>query len=80
MLFWGDHEKLDVCPKCKESRWVDADGSRQVPHMVLRHFPLILRLKRIFAARGTAADAEWHETKREKNTDEMSHPADGESW
>ena len=46
----------------------------------MRHFPLIQRLQRIFAARGTAADAEWHETKREKNTDEMSHPADGEAW
>ena len=25
-------------------------------------------------------DAEWHEAKREKNTSEMSHPADGEAW
>ena len=25
-------------------------------------------------------DAEWHDTKREKNTGEMSHPADGEAW
>ena len=25
-------------------------------------------------------DAEWHETKREKNTGEMSHPADREAW
>jgi hypothetical protein len=69
-----------VCPKCKESRWEDADGSRRVPHKVLRHFPLISRLQRIFAARGTAAAAEWHETMREKNTSEMSHPADGEAW
>ena len=77
VLFWGDCEELQACPKCKESRWEDADGSRQVPHKVLRHFPLIPRLQRIFAARGTAADAEWHETKREKNTGEMSHPTIG---
>jgi hypothetical protein len=63
VLFWGDHEKLQVHPKYKESRWEDVDGSRRVPHKVLRHFPLIPRLQRIFAARGTAADAEWHETK-----------------
>jgi len=44
VLFWGDREKLQVCPKCKESRWEDADGSRWVPHKVLRHFPLIPRL------------------------------------
>ena len=80
MLFWGDREELQACPKCKESSWEDADGSRQVPHRVLRHFPLILRLQRIFAARGTAADTEWHETKREKNTSEMRHPAEWEAW
>jgi hypothetical protein len=79
MLFWGDRESLEVCPKCKESRLEDADGSRRVPHKVLRHFPLIPRLQRIFASRGTAEDAEWHETKREKNADEMSHPANGEA-
>ena len=65
--------------KCKESRWEDADGSRRVPHKVLRNFPLISRLQRIFAARGIAANAEWHETKREKNTGEISHPVDEEA-
>jgi len=80
VLFWGDREELQACPKCKESRWEDTDGSRWGPHKVLRHFPLISRLQRIFATRGTAADAELHETKQEKNTDEMSHPADGEAW
>ena len=80
MLFWGDREELQACPKCKESRWEDTDGSRWGPHKVLRHFPLISRLQRIFATRGTAADAELHETKQEKNTDEMSHLADGDAW
>ena len=80
VLFWGDREELQACLKCKESRWKDADGSRRVPHKVLRHFPLIPRLQRIFAARGTAADVEWHETKWENNTAEMSHPVDEEAW
>ena len=74
--FGGDREELLACPKCKESRWEDADGSRRVPHKVLRHSPLIPRLQRIFAARGTTADAKWHETKREKNSGEMSHPVE----
>ena len=25
-------------------------------------------------------DTKWHETEREKNTGEMSHPVDGEAW
>jgi len=32
------------------------------------------------ASQRAAEDTEWHETKREKNTDEMSHPVDGEVW
>ena len=32
------------------------------------------------ASQRVAEDTEWHETKREKNTDEISHPADGEAW
>ena len=27
VLFRGTHEDRDTCPKCKESRWQDADGS-----------------------------------------------------
>ena len=44
VLFWGDNEELQACPKYKESRWEDANGSRWVPQKVLRHFPLISRL------------------------------------
>jgi hypothetical protein len=42
--------KLDVCPVCCEadSRWNDADTNKRVPQKVLRHFPLISKLKRIF--------------------------------
>lgn len=44
VLFWGDRDKLQVCLECKESSWEHTDGSRWVPHKVLRHFPLIPRL------------------------------------
>jgi hypothetical protein len=37
---------MDACPKCKQSRWEDKDGKR-VPRKILRHFPLIPRLKRM---------------------------------
>ena len=76
----GDREELQACPKCKECRWEDADSSWRVPNKVLRHFPLVPRLQRIFAIQGTITDVEWHNTKREKNAGEMSHPADGEAW
>jgi hypothetical protein len=44
-LFDEDYSKLEVCLVCVESRWEDGDGKRRVPHKVLRHFPLIKRLK-----------------------------------
>jgi hypothetical protein len=51
--------KLDVCPVCCEadSRWKDADTNKHVPQKLLRHFPLISRLKRKFLASKTAKDA-----------------------
>jgi len=58
VLFRKRYAKMDVCPKCKESRWEDKDG-KCVPHKVLRHFPLILRLKRMFGSSKTAEDTQW---------------------
>ncbi|XP_057779474.1 uncharacterized protein LOC130998054 [Salvia miltiorrhiza] len=46
---------------------------------VLRYFPLIPRLKRIYASTKTAKDMRWHKTGR--TTDGLlRHPADGEAW
>jgi len=47
---------------------------------VLRHFPLIPRLKRYFASTKTADDMQWHKLKRQPIENEMRHPADGEVW
>jgi len=49
VLFWKNLEKNDVCPVCGASRWKDNDGRKKIPEKVLRHFPLIPRLKRIWS-------------------------------
>lgn len=48
VLFRGEYEDLQECPQsgCGLSRWVP--GSQTVPAKVLRHFPLIPRLKRMY--------------------------------
>jgi len=79
VLFRKTYANMDACPKCKQSRWEDKDGKR-VPRKVLRHFPLIPRLKRMFASRRTAKDLQWHGTRRETVEGQMSHPADGKAW
>jgi len=80
VLFRKNLAKVDICPKCKESRWVDADGVKRVPKKVLRYFPLIPRLKRMFANKATSEETRWHKEKRVAVENEMTHPADGEAW
>jgi hypothetical protein len=48
VLFRGDKQNLDSCPHpgCGLSRWIP--GSTTVPAKVLRHFPLITGLKRMY--------------------------------
>ena len=73
-LFYKDNIKLQNCPVCNESRWADKKG-KKVPHKVLRHFPLILRLQRLYCSRHTAKDMIWHSTgQSEEGT--MRHPVD----
>ena len=46
VLYEGDISELNVCPKCSKSRWME--GTNTVPSKVIRHFPLIPRLKRMW--------------------------------
>jgi len=80
VLFRKGLEKHDICPKCKESRWVDGDATKRIPKKILRYFPLIPRLKRMFANKATSEETRWHKDKRVAVENEMTHPADGLAW
>nr|XP_051210888.1 uncharacterized protein LOC127328322 [Lolium perenne] len=75
-----DYAKENNCPKCKASRWKDADGRRQIPKKVLRHFPLIPRLQRMFLSKEQSKEVQWHKLKRQDVENDLSHPADGDAW
>ncbi|GKB22594.1 hypothetical protein Tco_0861995 [Tanacetum coccineum] len=49
-LFRGDDNKdLDFCPVCNTSRWKDSNTpGKKVPKKVLRYFPIIPRLQRLY--------------------------------
>ena len=79
VLFRKSYANLDVCPKCKQSRWEDKDGKR-VPRKVLKHFPLIPRLKRMFTSSQIAKDLQRHKMRWAPVEGQMSHPADGKAW
>jgi hypothetical protein len=89
MLFWKDNKHLDSCIKCEQSKWkdevdLDEDGhpisaSKKRHAKVLRWFPLIPRLQRLFMSQCTAHNMRWHAEGRTKDG-VLRHPADGEAW
>ena len=46
VLYDREHAELNECPMCAKSRWME--GTNSVPSKVIRHFPLIPRLKRMW--------------------------------
>lgn len=79
ILFRKQYANHDNCPVCGLSRWEDP-ARKKIPQKVLRHFPLVPRLKRMFLSKKGAEEAQWHKLKRQPNEKELSHPADGDAW
>ena len=71
-LFWKENEKLHNCPVCGEPRY----KMGKIPQKVLRHFPLMPRLQRLFFSRHTSVDMRWHKEKRLHEDGVLRHPAD----
>ncbi|KAL4281757.1 hypothetical protein GQ457_03G020570 [Hibiscus cannabinus] len=90
MLYWGDRTNQESCHVCGQSRWTNRDvenvnadeveaRSRLKPVKVLRYFPLIPRVQRLFMSSKTAESMRWHHDGR---TDDglLRHPADCLAW
>jgi len=79
ILFRKRFKKLEKCPKRKASRWKTnmhtSEKKKGVPQKVLRYFPIIPRLKRMFRSEKMAKDLRWHFSNR--SSDGMfRHPVD----
>ncbi|GJR11743.1 reverse transcriptase domain-containing protein [Tanacetum coccineum] len=63
-LFRGDANKdVHFCPVCNTSRWKDSNTpGKKVPKKVLRYFPIIPRLQRLYKSSHTAKEMTWHAT------------------
>ncbi|XP_019236266.1 PREDICTED: uncharacterized protein LOC109216558 [Nicotiana attenuata] len=94
MLFRNDHKDDEYCHVCGASRYIkypevdsdEADSDLEatkkgyrVPAKILRHFPLIPRLKRLFMCSKTTDTLRWHDEERSKDG-KLRHPADGQAW
>ncbi|XP_056698305.1 uncharacterized protein [Spinacia oleracea] len=91
MLYWGEFAEKTECHICHTSRWKnvkekegdirekDKEACKKgVAAKVMRYFPLIPRLKRLYMSSKTAEDMRWHFDRKDGNI--ISHPADGEAW
>jgi len=59
VLFRKEYATLETCPKCGSALF-KAYGKSNVAVKIVRHFPLVPRLLRIFRARKTAELMTWH--------------------
>ncbi|KAL6547459.1 hypothetical protein OROMI_023180 [Orobanche minor] len=90
ILYWGENSTKEECHVCHASRWKTIKGkegkSNENLHTkhgeaakVMRYFPLIPRLRRIYMSPKTAEDMIWHQKDRVKDG-MLRHPADASAW
>ena len=61
VLFHKTLENESECPRCHEARYRQGLKSAMVPRKVLRHFPIIPRLLRMYRCREIAELMQWHD-------------------
>ncbi|XP_020266413.1 uncharacterized protein LOC109841901 [Asparagus officinalis] len=91
VLYYKDNKKLEECPKCGVSRWrknartstrksdESVNQQKKIPAKVLRHFPLVPRLQRLYMTKNIAKDMRWHKERR-VDDGKVRHPADAKAW
>ncbi|XP_010474959.1 PREDICTED: uncharacterized protein LOC104754455 [Camelina sativa] len=82
-LFRKKYKKLQNCPKCNASRWKinlqTSEIKKGVPQKVLRYFPIIPRLKRMFRSEEMAKDLRWHFNNKSSDG-KLCHLIDYVTW
>lgn len=78
ILFRGPHKDKLLCPNCHSMR-MKKQGNSWVPQKVLRHFPLVGRLTRMFRSPVQAAAMTWHERPQVQDN-LMRGPSDSPQW
>ncbi|XP_004305382.1 PREDICTED: uncharacterized protein LOC101300751 [Fragaria vesca subsp. vesca] len=86
VLFYKGNATKVKCPECGADRYKPSPSSedgkkgKNIPHKVLRYFPLKPRLERLFMSRHIATEMRWHKRKRADQNGVMRHPADSIAW
>ena len=77
-LFKGDLEEAEQCPACEHERYRMCGRSR-VPNLILRHFPLVPQLQRMFSSKKLSKLNVWHHFHKSEDG-KMRHTADSPQW
>jgi hypothetical protein len=77
-LFKGDLEDSEKCPVCDQERY-RMSGRSRVPNLILRHFPLIPQLQRMFGSKKLSKLNVWHHFHKSEDG-KMRHTADSPQW
>ncbi|XP_071695789.1 uncharacterized protein [Rutidosis leptorrhynchoides] len=92
MLYWKENKDKTKCDVCKKSRYKESgqgneddqsntadDNGQKIRAKVLRYFPLIPRLQRLFMSPKMAVTMRWHEEGRTKDGF-LRHPSGSPAW
>ena len=82
VLFCGEHKDALRCLKCGGRRYKD-EARRLFPLKVLRHFPIIPRLQRMYRSPAISKLLLWHaenRSNREGGDCLVRHPCDSKAW
>ncbi len=78
VLLRKQYETLDTCPKCGSARFKE-HGQSRVSVKVVRHFPLVPRLLRMYQAARTSELMTWHSQNRNMDG-KVRHMPDSKAW
>ncbi|XP_004298406.1 PREDICTED: uncharacterized protein LOC101297241 [Fragaria vesca subsp. vesca] len=83
-LFRGEKKKnMQNCPECNAPRWYvnprTNEINKGVPAKVLRYFPIIPRIQRMFLSASNSELLTWHSTHHSQDG-MMRHPVDSIQW
>jgi hypothetical protein len=78
---------MDKCPTCGESRWKNdeeatgtASAKKRYPHKILRYFPVIPRLQRLYMSDTASSLMRWLKRDKIVSDGKVCHPADSIAW
>jgi hypothetical protein len=82
VLFRGELANETNCPKYEKPRYKD-QVQKKFPVKVLRHFPIISRMQRMFRSPAISEFLLWHTKNRsdqEGSDNLVRHPCDSKAW